>query len=188
MACRSIVLLVEELVVGVVDTVREENAYKDLGVVDLDVVGWVGIAHVVLGKSLGLGVFLVDRETSGEVGRVGETFVPNGHLIEVAAFVERDDAMLRHVLHISYGGRIVSELYGEAKRTIVQNLVSLVAVRQELLISNHEAGCAKSEGGSHTVRVETIAVVEVEGGGDIYLVRLCLQSLDLCFLCFEGCT
>ena len=69
MACRSIVLLVEELVVGVVDTVREENAYKDLGVVDLDVVGWVGIAHVVLGKSLGLGVFLVDRETSGEVGR-----------------------------------------------------------------------------------------------------------------------
>ncbi len=83
MACRSIVLLVEELVVGVVDTVREENAYKDLGVVDLDVVGWVGIAHVVLGKSLGLGVFLVDRETSGEVGRVGETFVQTVILLKL---------------------------------------------------------------------------------------------------------
>ena len=91
-------LLIENLIVSVIDAIREEYANIYLGVVYLLVVGRVGVAHIVLGEGLGLRVLFVDREASGEVGRVGESIIPYGHLVEVATLVERDDAMLYHVL------------------------------------------------------------------------------------------
>ena len=48
----TIVLLVEELVVGVVNAFREEYAHENLRVVHLDVIRRVGIAYVILGKGL----------------------------------------------------------------------------------------------------------------------------------------
>ena len=126
----TIVLLVEELVVSVVDALREEYTHENLRVVHLDVVGRVGIAYVILGKGLALGIFLMDRETGSEIGGMGQAIIPYGHLVEVAALVERDDAMLYHVLLVAYGRWVVGEFYGETEWTVVKNLVGLIAIRQ----------------------------------------------------------
>ena len=99
----------------------------------------------------------------------GQAVIPNGHLVEVAALVERDDAMLHHVLHIAYGRWIVSQFYGEAERTVIQYLVILVAVRQHLVLAHHEAWCTQSQCSTHAIRVEAVAMVKMEGSEDIHL-------------------
>ena len=65
----TIVLLIEELVVGVVDAFWEEYAHIYLRIVHLDVIRRVGIAYVILGKGLRFRIFLVDREAGGEIDR-----------------------------------------------------------------------------------------------------------------------
>ena len=165
----TIVLLVEELVVSVVDALREEYTHENLRVVHLDVIGRVGIAYVILGKGLAPGIFLMDRETGGEIGRSGQAVIPYGHLVEVAALVERDDAMLHHVLHIAHGRWIVSQFHGKAERTVIQYLVILVAVRQHLVLAHHEAWCTQSQCSTHAIRVEAVAMVKMEGSEDIHL-------------------
>ena len=84
----SIVFLVEELIVGMVDAFREEYAHIYLGIVHLYVISRVGIAYVILGEGLRLRILLVDWETGSEIGRSGQAVIPYGQLVEVAAFVE----------------------------------------------------------------------------------------------------
>ncbi len=78
----TIVLLIEELVVGVVDAFWEEYAHIYLRIVHLDVIRRVGIAYVILGEGLHLRILLVDWETGGEIGRSGQAVIPYGHLVE----------------------------------------------------------------------------------------------------------
>lgn len=165
----TIVLLIEELIVGMVDAFRKENSHIYLRIVYLDIVRRVSIAYVILGEGLALGILLVDRETGSEIGRSGQAVVPYGHPVEVAALVERDDAVLHHVLHIAYGRWVVSQFNGEAERTVIQYPVILVAVRQNLVLAHHEAWCTQSQGSAHTIRIQSVAMVEMEGGEDIRL-------------------
>jgi hypothetical protein len=58
------------------------NAHIYLGIVYLYVISRVGIAYVILGKGLALGIFLMDRETGSEIGRSGQAVIPYGHLVE----------------------------------------------------------------------------------------------------------
>ena len=48
----TIVLLVEELVISVVDTFWKEHTHEYLRIVYLDVISRVGIAYVILGEGL----------------------------------------------------------------------------------------------------------------------------------------
>lgn len=165
----TIVLLIEELVVGVVDAFWEEYAHIYLGIVHLYVISRVGIAYVILGEGLRLRILLVDWETGGEIGRSGQAVIPYGHLVEVAALVERDDTVFYHVLHIAYGRWVVSQFYGEAERTVIQYPVILVAVRQYLVLAHHQAWCTQSQCSTHAIRVEAVAMVKMEGSEDIRL-------------------
>ena len=73
----AVVLLIEKLVVGIVNAIREEYTYIYLRLVTF---------HIV--------------------GRVGEAIIPDSHLVEVAALVERDDTMFYYVLLVAHGRRI----------------------------------------------------------------------------------
>ena len=67
--------------------------------------------------------------------------------------------MLNHVLHIAYGRWVVSQFYGEAERTVIQNSVILVAVRQYLVLTHHQTWCTEPQCGTHAIRVKSIAMV-----------------------------
>ena len=77
--------------------------------------------------------------------------------------------MLHHVLHIAHGRWIVSQFHGKAERTVIQNPVILIAVRQYLVLAYHEAWCTQSQGSTHAIRVEAVAMVKMEGSEDIHL-------------------
>ena len=163
----TIVLLIEELVVGIINTIREENAYVNLRIVYFDIVCWIGITYIILCESLGFGILFVDRETGSKIGRGSQSVIPYGHLVEIAALVERDDTVFYHILHIAYGRRIVSQFYGKAERTIVQNLIILIAVRQYLILANHQTRSAQTECGAYTIRILSVSMIQMEGGDDI---------------------
>lgn len=102
----AVVLLIEKLVVGIVNAIREEYTYIYLRLVTFHIVGRVCVTYVVFCESFSLGIFLMDWETCSKVGRVGEAIIPDCYLVEVAALVERDDTMFYYVLLVAHGRRI----------------------------------------------------------------------------------
>ena len=162
----------------------EEAGHVDLEVLGIGVIGRVGIVQEVLAKDDALGVLSMNHDTGCKVAGLREALVPNGHLVEVRTLVETQDAMFHNGLVVLDLNGGIGQFNGEAQGTIVENLVRLIAIRQQEVLAIHQGRSAAAQRGTHLIAIEAVAVVEMIGRGLLHLKGFvflagCLQSLNL---------
>ena len=65
---------------------------------------------------------------------------------------------------------VIGQFYGKAQRTIIENLIFLIAPRKHQLSVLHQCGSTATQTRSYAIAVKTVTVVMMERGGHIDLV------------------
>ena len=92
----TVALLFHRQHLGLSHSVGKERGHKELTVVYRQIVGKVGIMQIVFAKHDALLGLRMDHHACSQFHGDADTIVPYGHLTEIGAFVEGDDAMLRN--------------------------------------------------------------------------------------------
>ena len=131
---------------------------------------WVGILNIIFANDHALCIGSMDNNSCSKVARLSKTSIPNYHFIEVGTLVKADDAMLYHTFVVLNLSRIIGKLNCKAKRTIVQNLISLVAIREDELFAIHKRRSTTTKRRTYAIAVETATMVEMERGVEVGIV------------------
>ena len=138
---------------GGVNTIREDGCHIYLEILILGIVGGVGILHEVLTKNNTLGVLGVDDYSRSNIHRSGDAVIPYSHLVEVAALVEREDA----VLAID----TIVETHGKAQWPVVEKLIGCPAIGEADVVAIDDGGSTATECWTHLIAVETVSAIHM---------------------------
>ena len=81
----------------------------------------------------------MDNNSGNHVTRLRQTFKPYRHFVEVASLIATNDSMFHNVLVLTDIKVVVIQLYSEAQRPVVENLISFVTIRHYHLVAVHQS-------------------------------------------------
>ena len=138
--------------------VGECQRHIDLRLMVLRLNSGIGIMDIACTLHNTFGIGRTDGKGGCYVSGLGDAIVPYRSLAEIAALVERQDAMLGGAF--SRGREI--DLHLEAQRAVLQNPIGGITPREQEFAVLDDGRCSATERGSDGISVESLVVIQME--------------------------
>ena len=138
--------------------IREQGSYKERSMMHIRLICGIRIGNIVFAQNDRRRIFTLNDNTRAQRHWLGDTLIPDRHLIEIGTFIKCDQPALADRITTD-DTRTLTETDFKAQRSLCHHLKTLKTVRHSNTVTNHQSWRSAAKRCSYLIRIKAFTMI-----------------------------